>query len=51
LPPLCHPRSRWLQEALPDPERHFKLVARVRDALDMEVAIRLMCYCCCKCTL
>lgn len=27
---LCHPRSEWMQRSLPDPHRHFKLLAKVR---------------------
>lgn len=30
LPPLRHPRSEWLRRRLPDPERHFRILARVR---------------------
>jgi hypothetical protein len=29
LPPLRHPRSAWLRARLPDPERHFRILARV----------------------
>ena len=29
LPPLTHPRSEWLRARLPDPERHFRILARV----------------------
>jgi hypothetical protein len=30
LPELSHPRSSWLQQMLPDAERHFRLLAKVR---------------------
>lgn len=29
LPELTHPRSAWLQQMLPDAERHFRLLAKV----------------------